>query len=146
MGKIYKHPDVKLMAGFIFNDENAQRNLQRAISRKFGKVDFESDIMDFSQTDYYRGEMGPALKRKFISFLRLAPIDKTQKIKIYTNKLENKYRRGENRSVNIDPGYVTASKLVLFTTKNHQHRIYVGNGVYAEVTLRFQGGSFRAYE
>ena len=43
------------------------------------------------------------------------------------------------RPVNIDPGLITPAKLILATTKDHAHRIYLGRGIHAEVTLRYVG-------
>ena len=49
----------------------------------------------------------------------------------------------EKRRVNLDPGYLLLSRLVLSTFKDFAHRIYLGRGVFAEVTLIFREGSFR---
>jgi hypothetical protein len=45
--------------------------------------------------------------------------------------------------VNFDPGVIEPSKLILATTKNYAHRIYIGEKMYAEVTLVFDKGSWR---
>jgi hypothetical protein len=47
--------------------------------------------------------------------------------------------------VNLDPGYVSLSKLVLATTKDYSHRIYVGSGMYAESALHFENGQWTAW-
>ena len=46
------------------------------------------------------------------------------------------------RAVNLDPGVIEASKLILATTKNYSHRIYIGEKMYAEVTLVFDKGGW----
>jgi hypothetical protein len=66
-------------------------------------------------------------------------------IKIKTNEIEEKLKGGENRTVNVDPGYIALSKLALATTKDYVHRIYVGKGMYAEVTLYFKDGTFQSF-
>ena len=38
---------------------------------------------------------------------------------------------------------VALSKLVLATTKDHAHRIYLGHGIYAEVTLQYAHGGWQ---
>ncbi|MCK4715406.1 MAG: DUF4416 family protein, partial [Candidatus Marinimicrobia bacterium] len=43
---------------------------------------------------------------------------------------------------NIDPGYLTPAKLVLFSAKNFSHRIYTGSGIFAEVTMLYAHGEF----
>jgi hypothetical protein len=65
-------------------------------------------------------------------------------LKIWTNELENEFRiSNSKRQVNIDPGYVSAERLVLATGKNNVHRIYLGQGVWADLTLIFEKGKFK---
>ncbi len=146
MGKICRHEPVKLITGLI-GKESSFDKIKTKLSRKFGKIDFESKILDFTYTDYYNREMGLNLKRQFLSFERLISPDMLPDIKNYTNALESKFlSSNKKRSVNIDPGYLSLSKLVLATTKDHQHRIYLGKGIYAEVTLRYRNKTFCAWE
>lgn len=146
MAKIRGHEPVKLITGLI-GKESLFDKVKTKLSRKFGKIDFESKILDFTCTDYYNREMGSDLKRQFLSFKRLISPDMIPDIKNYTNALEsNFFSSNKKRSVNIDPGYLSLSKLVLATTKDHQHRIYLGKGIYAEVTLRYRDKTFRAWE
>lgn len=114
--------------------------------RRFGEIDFESAVFDFSQTDYYRKEFGPGLLRQFISFKKLIPAERLSKIKNLTNKIERKLSNSGRRTVNIDPGYICLSKLVLASTKDYKHRIYLGGGIYAEITLIYQGKIFVPWE
>lgn len=142
MGKIPKEIPVKLICGFIFSDEEALKKAFRILYRKFGKIDFESESQSFNYTDYYEKEFGSGLKRKFISFEKLIYPHNLSAIKIFTNKTEEKLSIGGKRIINIDPGYIDASKLVLATTKDYNHRIYLSKGIFAEVTLSFKGNSF----
>jgi hypothetical protein len=146
MGKIKDHPDVKLVVGFIYSEDDAQRAAESFLCDKFGKVDHQSPVLIFDKTDYYRDEIGGGLKRKFISFQKLIPTNGIEDVKVYTNSIEDRLSYNNKRTVNLDPGYITDSKLVLFTTKDHQHRIYLNNGIYAEVTLRFQDKTFKPWE
>jgi len=50
------------------------------------------------------------------------------------------------RPLNLDPGYLTEAKLVLASTKDHAHRIYLGRGIYAEVTLHYQNGRWQSHD
>jgi len=116
----------------------------------FGPVDLESEVWAFDHTDYYEAEMGPALLRQVYAFRDLAMPDELAGAKRTTNRLEAELSRAladaPPRPVNLDVGYVSMDKLVLATTKNHAHRIYVGEGIYAEVTLRWRGGAFVPWE
>ena len=68
-------------------------------------------------------------------------------IKKQTNLRESQFgerREGElHRRINLDPGYLSPAKLVLATTKDYDHRIYLGKGIYAEVTLRYTEFSYQ---
>lgn len=146
MGKICKHESVKLIIGLI-GKESLFDKVKIKLSRKFGKIDFESKILDFTYTDYYNREMGTDLKRQFLSFNLLIAPDIIPDIKNYTNDLERKFLSSDKkRLVNIDPGYLSLSKLVLATTKDHQHRIYLGKGIFAEVTLRYRNKTFCSWD
>jgi len=146
MGKINKHEKVKLIVGLI-GRESLFGKAQLKLSAKFGIVDYASVILDFNFTDYYAKEMGKDLKRQFLSFRRLISPEYLPGIKRCTNVLENKFfsKQGK-RLVNIDPGYLNLSKLVLATTKDHQHRLYLGKGIFGEVTLRYKGKSFSSWD
>jgi hypothetical protein len=145
MGQIRRHPPVKLIIGFIFKQECYFKQARRLLCARFGRVDFESRVLDFDYTSYYEKEFGRGLKRKFLSFERLISPQSLVRIKQVTNRIENKLRqRQQQRVVNIDPGYIELSKLVLATTKDYSHRLYLSKGIFAEVTLLYRDNSFRS--
>lgn len=146
MGQVGQHLNVKLIVGFIFNNEGALQKAESLISKKFGPIDLESRIMDFSHTDYYSKELGENLKRKFVSIKRLENPENIYRVKLITNAIEEKLSRFGKRTINIDPGYITLGKLVLLTTKDHSHRIYLKKGVYGESTLKFHRGTYVPWE
>jgi hypothetical protein len=143
MGFPTKPNPVKLFVGAIFQEETHFEKAYAALSKKFGPLDFKSALLDFNQTNYYEKEMGEGLKRQFFSFKRLVPPEKLVVIKLTTNALEKKLSfKNAKRTINLDPGYISLSKVVLATTKSFSHRIYIGRGIYEEITLIFQKGSF----
>lgn len=142
MGRLSRAGKVKLIVGLLSNDTSLFPRVRKALERAFGPVDFESPFLEFSHTDYYEDEMGSCLKRKFLSFAKLADPAKIYKAKIRTNSIEENFARMSRRRVNIDPGYLNLAKIVLFSTKDYSHRIYLNNGVYAEVTLYYSGKSY----
>ena len=148
MGEVKKHPPVKLIMGIIAADANLFPSVESLLSQKFGRVDFLSDVMPFDYTDYYIKEMGTNLMRKFMSFEKLIQPEDIVEIKLSTNDLEKKflYPNTNQRRVNFDPGYLSAAKLVLTSTKDHIHRIYLGRGIYAETTLRMEKKTFRPWQ
>ncbi len=135
---------VKLFTGFIYKEEAVFTQAKEKLTKKFGKTDLVSAALDFNSTDYYEAEMGKTLKKRFISFARLIPIEELYRIKLYTNRLEDKFLVAGSRQVNIDPGYLDLAKLVLATTKDYAHRIFLRKGIFAEVALNFRGDTFSA--
>jgi len=137
---------VKLMIGILAADEDCLSVAKEALVSEFGKAGLISDVWAFTQTDYYKNETGENILRQFVSIEKLIDPGKLAKIKHQANKLERKLAAELNldlpRPVNLDPGVIEASKLVLATTKNYSHRIYIGEKMYAEVTLVFDKGSW----
>lgn len=146
MGKIKAQQPVKLISGFIFQKETVVDKARGILEKKFGKIDLESPILQFTHTNYYEPEFGNDLKRKFISFKKLIHPQSLPRIKIITNAIENKLSKAGLRLINIDPGYLDMAKLILASTKDYKHRIYLDKGIYAEVTLFYQDKSFTPCE
>jgi hypothetical protein len=143
MGKIISPAPVKLIIGLIFKDEEFLKRTEGILRRHFGPADYESPVIPFNYTDYYRKEFGADLKKKFLSFTKLVPPHRLAAIKILTNKIETKLSKKKSRKINIDPGYLTMAKLVLASTKDYSHRIYLDKGIFAEVTLVYQKNGFQ---
>ncbi len=146
MGEAKKHPPVKLVVGMISGRKPLFDAAQRELMARFGPLDYESALMPWEFTDYYSKELGGNLLRKFLGFERLIEPERLAEIKLFTNQLEDKFSEGGSRRINLDPGYLDSAKLVLATTKNRDHRVYIGQGIFAEVTLHFRGKSFQAWE
>jgi len=143
MGRVLIPAPVKLIVSLFTNNPELLEDTENALVRKFGPLDFASNVIDFNQTTYYEKEFGPALKRKFISFQRLIPSSSLWKIKIMTNRLERKFSRNGNRRINIDPGYLSQANVVLASTKMFFHRIHINKGIHQEVTLIYQDKTFK---
>ena len=131
-------------------DANAAARGRGELVQAFGPIDAEAGPWPFDQTDYYRRETGPEIRRFFVSFMRLVDPAQLPRIKRTTNDIEATLARayratGPPRPINLDPGYVAPDKLVLATTKNRAHRIYLDAGIYAEVTLRYENRQWRAW-
>ncbi len=149
MGAIQPVLPVKLLIGNLTGFPELEGRIAEDLACRFGPVDLLSPVLEFSYTDYYREQMGPALRRTFFSFDRLIHPNDLAGIKNLCNRLEVEYSSGEfpvMRPVNLDPGYMEMGKLVLASTKNHSHRIYLGEGIYAEVTLVYRGKKFQGLE
>lgn len=146
MGEARPPKPVKLLMGMLAQRPEWFLAAERLLVADFGPIDLASDLIPFTSTDYYTPEMGPDLLRKFITHERLIAPEAIAQIKLRTNELERQLAAELNahvpRPVNLDPGYLDGSKLVLATTKDYAHRIYLRDGIYAEVTLTFKKGGF----
>jgi len=147
MWKLKEPNPVKLIVGILAANHQCLHTAADALGNKIGKIDFTSEVWLFDKTDYYKDQTGSRILRQFVSIKRLIDPGKLAKVKHQTNKLEQKLAKALAlplpRPVNLDPGIITPSKLVLATTKNYSHRIYIGNKMYAEVTLIFDKGSWQ---
>ncbi len=146
MGLAKEHRPVKLIVGMFTAQHELLDVLHAELAQSHGPADHISPLWPFEFTTYYAQEFGHHLLRQFISFEALIDAASLPAIKLFTNDLEQEFALGGKRQINLDPGYVDLSKLVLATTKNHQHRIYLRGGIFAEVTLRYTRQSFRPWE
>ena len=134
---------VKLVMSFICSREKDFTLALFMSDRQFGPVDFVSEILPFDFTSYYEPEMGGGLWRRMVSFGPLILPDQLVSVKLWGYSQEDQTRNDRGgRRVNIDPGYVAASKFILATGKDYSHRIYIGEGIYGDLTLLFQKGAF----
>ncbi|HYA86944.1 MAG TPA: DUF4416 family protein [Nitrospirota bacterium] len=141
MGKSHHPLPVKLFFGMLTPEPPLFDTCIDILSREYGPLDYRSETRSWNMTNYYRTEMGTGILRKFIFCERLIDPAVLPAIKQYANTLENTFAvpgAGTlQRRINIDPGYLTEAKVVLATTKDFSHRVYIGSDIYAEVTLRY---------
>ena len=138
---------VKLIASIITGEPELIEEVCSRLAAQHGRIDYTSRRMAFDYTEYYAEEIGPRLFRHFITFRDLIAPERLPDIKLFTNALEEAFSRpGGTRRVNIDPGYITLHHLILATCKNFAHRPYLRDGVFADLTLLYKGGSFTALD
>jgi hypothetical protein len=131
---------VKLVCGVISANNSYYDRAKALLTEIHGPADLESPAFEFNLTDYYAKEMGSGLKRRFMSFGRLVDPERLADIKLEANGLEAIIREEQSlalRAVNIDPGYLTASALVMATAKDFSHRIPLARGIYAHLEFLF---------
>ncbi|MBN2328077.1 MAG: DUF4416 family protein [Candidatus Omnitrophica bacterium] len=142
MGVISPPPAVKAILGLLFKDAGAIGEALRLIEGRFGPIDYRSPCFPFVETGYYSEEMGENLTRQYVSLERLIHPDELPLLKTVSNQCEERFSIDGRRAVNLDPGYIGAANLILASTKNFSQRIYLSQGIYAEVTMTFQHGDF----
>ncbi len=119
------------------------------LEEAYGPVGVASGALPFNQTRYYETSMGADLRKQFFAFAPLVDAADLAGIKLHTNDLERQFTAEggfpEARPLNLDPGILTLGKFMLATTKDQAHRIYLRDGIFAEVTLHFQDGAFEPW-
>ncbi len=137
-------PKVKLIIAVTFQNEQQLKDVIEYLTGEFGGIDRKTDIFTFDHTDYYEEEMGNGLFKVFLSFAELVDRGRLAEFKIISNRYEEETALEGKRTVNIDPGYIGEANLILASTKNFNHRVYLGNGIYGDCNMVFEEGEFRA--
>ena len=143
MGEVNSPKAVKFFASFLSTDDRIAREGEKEIERLTGPIQIRTDSELFSHTTYYEKEMGPTIMRHFVLFSSLGDRTLLPMIKSVTNGFEERTSINGQRVVNIDPGFVTLENVILATTKNFTHRIYLANGIYGDLTLIFHRRSYQ---
>jgi hypothetical protein len=150
MGSISPPRPVLLLVAVSSRYDAALDWARERVAAEFGPLGAVSPAFDFTETEYYTATMGTDLKKQFL--VAKSPLDpgRLPAIKRLTNDWEVAYAATANhpepRPLNLDPGYLTMAKLVLASTKDHAHRIYLADGIYAEVTLSFRNKRWHAFD
>jgi hypothetical protein len=133
---------VKVFVGVLTASLSSVKEVTSLLEQHLGSIDTQSPVLEFDFTDYYEREMGPGLKRIFLGFARLVIPDSLVHLKLFTNRLEQNLAVEGKRTANIDPGYLAPARVVLASTKDFAHRLYLGKGIYGEITLMYQKKDF----
>jgi len=134
---------AKLVIGLFMKEKNLLEPAAKLLAENFGPVDMISSWMAFDYTDYYERETGSPLFRRMLTFQTLTEQTALADIKIITNEIEKNFSKDGMRNINIDPGYMLHERFVLASGKNFTHRIYIGKGIYADLTLIYTKGGFQ---
>jgi hypothetical protein len=147
MGAVTIPPRVKPFCAILLASGVELAEVEDDLQQQFGAIDMRSALFPFTQTTYYNREMGTALSRVYVAFDGLINMADLIVMKHTTNRLEaNRTATSRGRRVNLDPGYLDLAKVVLASTKDHAHRLYLGAGIYAEITLRYWHKQFQAWD
>lgn len=129
-----RDPFVKKIVGLLVPRGNSEMfditwNLLYEV---WGEPERISPFFPFTWTNYYK-DIAPELDKCFFSYPGLFNMSELPDWKILTCRLEKE--TGTTRKINLDPGTIDGAKLLLASTKNYAHRIYLRDGIFAEVTL-----------
>ncbi len=142
-------PVLLILAAFSRHEAALDWGRDKAVGA-WGSIALESPAFNFTETQYYRTAMGDGLKKQFFAFQRVVDPARLVDFKLNSNAWESEYaalgRHEEPRPLNLDPGYITLAKLVLASSKDHAHRLYLGHGIFGEITLHFRSGAWQSSE
>ena len=131
-----KQSKAVLVIAFMYRDLEIYNLALKDAIENFNSIKIISEEYLFSHSAYYKEEMGKNLKKRFLVFKNLIERDYISEVKKITDKIEKKYLYSNgNRKINIDPAILTLENFILTTNKNFTHRIYLKDGVFADLTL-----------
>lgn len=139
MSKVLKQSKAVLITALMYNDNNIYNSVLEKLINNFGEIEVISDEYLFSHSVYYKEEMGEYLNKRFIVFKNMIERDYISDVKKITDNIEIEYSDSEGkRKINIDPALLTLENFILVTNKNFTHRIYLKEGVFADLTLIYK--------
>jgi hypothetical protein len=137
---------ARLIVSVLTPHQDILKKTAQTLVRELGPIEEVAGPLDFDFTSYYDTEMGSGIRRWLWSFANLVDRSELARIKLLTNRVEQSYTDCGKRRVNLDPGLMTLGNFVLGTGKNNAHRIYLAEGIFADLTLIFRSGSYRPLE
>ena len=145
MAKVRDNPmPVKIFVGMVSGDSALFEEVSAKLEETLGSSDLRSPVWKWDHTNYYLKEMGEGLKKYFIFFKRLVNPGIMPDLKLKTIEMENMYLNANGgRKINLDPGYLDSARVLLVSSKDFSHRVYIGKGIYGEVTLVYSGNDYQ---
>ena len=131
---------AKLFMAIMYSDPKVYEEVIGILKKEYGDIDFEDEEYDFDFTDYYLVEFGAKPKKRFVLFKKKIDSGDIVQIKLNTIETENQLKVEGKRMINIDPGYITDSEVVVPSTKPLPHRTYAGRGIVLDKQLGFENG------
>jgi len=137
---------VKLFVAILWARPDPLKRACDILQLLWGDVDFTGADHPFDVTDYYEPEMGSGLNRRLVSFFTLSAPDCLSSAKHKCNEIEDQLSGEKGRLVNLDIGYLDHNKIVLASFKGAGQKIYLENGVWADLVGRYRQGRYRSFE
>lgn len=145
MGSVLPPAPVQPIVGLLAASPALLAEAGAALTETVAPIALASAVRPWTQSEYYRAEMGEAIWRQYLALDALMVPEELADLKLLTNQLEERWRGGTGRAVNLDPGYLDLLRVVMASTKDAAHRVAIAAGVYAEATLHFAHGRFQPW-
>ncbi len=136
---------VKFFVALLWGDVNLLADVRARMAAHWGAVDFEGPDRVFDLTNYYEAEMGGGLRRRLVSFEPLRAPDELASAKRVCIAIENELAGAMGRRVNLDIGYLDHNKIVLASIKAAGQKIYLRDGIYADLVARYSDGRYQSF-
>jgi hypothetical protein len=146
MAKPHLPPPVKYFVAVLYAEPAALSLAYEKLSQRYGKIDYQSKDYPFDQTDYYQKEMGHHLRRRLVTFEQLRSPAELVETKLKCNAIEEEMQIGGKRQVNLDMGYLDHNKIILASAKGLSQKIYLHQGIYADLVARYSHGRYQPFE
>lgn len=146
MSVVTTPPPVKPFAAIFGGSTSAIDQGLAALNQILGEEpDLISPEFSITETAYYEKEMGPDLKKIYISWPTLISPEQLVNIKLAAMSWEQQNSPDGSRRANVDPGYIFSGGLVLSTAKFRGHRLPLGQGIWGELTLNYHHRQFQPF-
>jgi hypothetical protein len=142
VGAIKPPESALLFVSTLYHSEDIFNQANVILENNLGDVLYLSPPLTWDYSSYYKDEIGWPLFRQIIFFKNAIDPGLLVDMKLKTNEIESAFTLNGRRQINLDPGYLTLSKIVLASTKNYAHRLYLGKGIYGEITLIYRDGTY----
>jgi len=142
MGTVKPPESALLFVSTLYRDADVFEQSEEILENSFGDTLYISPTLPWDYSSYYRNEIGEQLCRQIIFFKNIVDSELLVDIKLKTNEIESALSLDGRRQINLDPGYLTLAKVVLASTKNYAHRLYLGKGIYGEITLIYKDETY----
>ena len=136
---------VKYFVALLWADPVTLPDTFTRLVEQFGSIDYEGPDRAFDLTDYYEAEMGVNLQRRLLAFEALRSPEELAQAKLACNAIEDALTGAQGRRVNLDVGYLDHNKIVLASAKGAGQKIYLRNGIYADLVARYAQGRYQPF-
>jgi hypothetical protein len=129
----------KLIIAVMYPSQEMLVKVKEDLINEYGAIVKESESYDFTSfTSYYEPEMGAKINKKFLIFDKKISKRDLIEIKNHITLLEEKYSKKKNRTINLDPGYISSKELVLATVKGKGFKEQISDKIWLHKVLEFK--------
>ena len=143
MAKLRQADSGIIFASCIYNEAAfSLERLKELWNSRYCLAGFEEPSFNPSLS-YYSKEMGENIKRVLLWADGAYPREELVEGKLWADSFEQESSIEGARVVNIDIGIILKEQMLLSTSKPYSHRIFLRDGVWAELNYIFENKTYR---